>query len=135
MDDEVEPEQQLLRNLGVYIPPDVTSSAARIELLERSLQDRRSKLDNHAFNLQMTSENSIFSYIRNAQSTLQLLRDSLHAESPYGKVELLDVDTESTIHILEKEVEEVQNSLSNIDLRKLQERNVHRDELVQRWSR
>ncbi|RDW59618.1 hypothetical protein BP6252_12705 [Coleophoma cylindrospora] len=135
IDDEVEPEQHLLRNLGIYIPPDVASDAARVELLERAVQERTSKLEGHTYNVQKASEKSISSYLRDAQSTLQLLRDSLHVESLYGKVQLLDVDTESAIHILEKEVEDLQNPLTSIDLRKLQDKNVRRDELVQRWSR
>lgn len=135
LDDDVDPDQQLLRNLGVSLPAEVNSDEVRIDILERALFERNCKLEGHSDSLQMTTESSISSYLHDAHVTLQLLRDTLLAESPYGKVQLLDQDTESSISMLEQDVESLQATMEKVDLRQLQTRNAHREELIERWSR
>jgi DNA-binding HxlR family transcriptional regulator len=135
LDDEIEPEQQLLRNLGISLPTDAVSNQSRIEALERALLDRSNKLEGHANNLQSSTESSISSHLLDAQVTLHLLRDSLLAQSPYHSVKLLDPEVESSITELENDVQQVQQKLEKVDLQKLQAKNVHREQLVERWSR
>ena len=134
IDDELEPEQQLLRNLGVSLP-DIASAQPRIDALERALLDRANKLDGHAHSLQSTTETSISSNLLDAHVTLHLLRNSLLAQSPYHSVSLLDPEIESSLSTLENNIQQLQEKLENVDLQKLQERNVHREQLVKRWSR
>jgi hypothetical protein len=134
-DEDIEPEQQLLRNLGISIPAEANTDAARNEILERALSDRLSKLEGHANSLQSTTESSISSHLLDAQVTLQLLRDSLLADARYHKVQFLDPETESSVNGFEKDVLDMQEKLEAVNLQKLQSRNVHRDMLVERWSR
>lgn len=135
LDEDIEPEQQLLRNLGISIPTEANTNATRNEVLERALLDRLSKLEGHANSLQSTTEYSISSHLADAQVTLQLLRDSLLADTRYHKVHFLDPEIESSVAGFEKDVLDVQNNLEAVNLQKLQARNVHRDELVERWAR
>lgn len=93
------------------------------------------KLEIHSTSLQSTTESSISSHLLDAHLTLQLLQDSLLAESLYSKVRLLDPDIEASVTMFEQEIEDLQRSLEGIDLSALQERNVKREQLVERWSR
>jgi hypothetical protein len=135
LDEDVEPEQQLLRNLGVSLPAEATSDVSRMEILEQALSDRLSKLEGHANSLQSTTESFISSHLSDAHTTLQLLRDSLLADSLYRKVQFLDPDIESSVATFEENVLDLQQKLEAVDLQKLQARNIHRDKLIDRWSR
>lgn len=134
-DDEIEPEQQLLRNLGIALPSDAAAEGPRIEALRRALSDRVSKLGGHAESLQSTTESSIASHVLDAHVTLQLLRDSLLAYTPYREVSLLDRDVDSSIAALETEVRDLEDMVKEVDLQGLQTRNAHRERLVSRWAR
>lgn len=130
-----DPEQQLLRNLGISQPIELTSYEARIEVFERALSDRTRKLEGHAATLQSTTESSISSYLLDSHITLNLLRDSLLSDSAYNKVRLLDPEIESNMANFELDLLTLQEKLEAIDLQKLSARNIHKEQLVERWSR
>lgn len=134
-DEDIEPEQQLLRNLGISIPSEANTDATRCEILERALSDRLSKLEGHANSLQSTTESSISLHLLDAHATLQLLRDSLLADTLYHKIRYLNPEIELSVGTFEQDVQDLQQNLEEVNLQKLQARNVHRDELVERWSR
>jgi hypothetical protein len=135
VDDELEPEQQLLRNLGISLPADPISEQQRIDAMDKALLDRANKLEAHANSLQSSTETSISSHLLDAHVTLHLLRNSLLAESPYHSVSLLDPEVESSLSTLENDIQQSQEKLESLDLQKLQTKNAHRDQLVERWSR
>jgi hypothetical protein len=135
LDEDIEPEQQLLRNLGISIPSEANSDATLNEVLERALSDRLGKLEGHANSLQSTTESSISSYLNDAQVSLQLLRDSLLADTRYHKVQFLDPEINSSVAGFEKDVLDMQEKLEAVNLQKLQARNIHREELIERWTR
>jgi len=134
-DEDVEPEQQLARNLGIVLPAETVTDAARIEALEKMLSERITRLEGHANSLQSTTETSISSHLLDAQITLGLLQDSLLAETPYGKVRLIDPQVESDVSKFDQEVQDLQKSLDAVELHALQAKNVNREQLVERWSR
>jgi hypothetical protein len=135
LDEDIEPEQQLARNLGIALPAEAVTDDARIDILVRALFDRISKLESHTTSLQSTTESSISSHLLDAHMTLELLHDSLLAESLYHKVRLLDPSVESSVATFEKDVQDLQKNLEVIDLHTLQSRNVHKEQLIKRWSR
>ncbi|KAG9243119.1 hypothetical protein BJ878DRAFT_512346 [Calycina marina] len=130
-----DPEQQLLCNLGISQADDSIPDEERLELFERALSDRRKKLDSHASALQSTTESSISAYLLDSHLTLQQLRDSLLADSKYNKVQLLDAKTKSGLAAFDAEVQSVQERLENIDLENFSGRNVHKEQIIERWSR
>lgn len=134
-DEDIEPEQQLARNLGVALPTDGVSDHERANLLERMLAERLTRLEGHTTSLQSTTESSISSHLLDARMTLGLLHDSLLAESLYHKVQLLDPKLDAAVTNFEKDVQHLQNDLEAVDLHSLQARNVHREQLIERWSR
>ncbi|KAI9049955.1 hypothetical protein LZ554_006102 [Drepanopeziza brunnea f. sp. 'monogermtubi'] len=134
-DEEVAPEQQLARNLGVALPAHDLSDHERASLLERMVSERTSRLEGHADSLQSTTEQSISSHLLDAKMTMQLLRNALLSNSQYGKVRLIDLDLDNAVTTFEGDVQALQDSLEAVNLHNLQARNVHRDQLVERWSR
>jgi hypothetical protein len=134
-DEDIEPEQQLARNLGMALPGEGLSDTARVDQLEKMLSERVTRLEGHAISLQSTTEMSISSHLLDAHTTLGLLQDSLLAETPYHKVRLLDKKVESDVTSFEHDVHDLQKSLEAVDLHKLQTKNVHREQLIKRWSR
>lgn len=134
-DGDVEPEQQLARTLGITLPDQIYSDIDKIDALERMLSERLTRLEGHAANLQSTTETSISSHLLDARTTFELLQDSLLAKSRYNKVHLLDPELKSLVTKLEMEIVTMQQDLEAVDLHNLQSRNVHREQLVQRWSR
>jgi hypothetical protein len=134
-DEDIEPEQQLARNLGVVLPAEGVPESARIDALEKMLFERVTRLQGHANNLQSTTETSISSHLLDAHTTLGLLQDSLLAQTLYHKVRLLDPKVESDVAKFEKDVQDIQKSLEAVDLNTLQAKNAHREQLVERWSR
>ena len=134
-EEDIEPEQQLLRTLGISMPIEANTDSVRSELLEHALSDRLSKLEGHSNSLQSTTESSISSHLFDAHVTFQLLRDTLLADTRYHKVKFLDPEIEASITGFQHDVLDMQERLEAINLRKLQARNVHRDELIERWSR
>ncbi len=134
-DEEVDPEQQLARNLGITLPEATISDAARVEFFENALAERIARLESHMIGLQSTTETNISSHLADAHVTLGLLRDSLLKESRFGKVRLMDKEMEESVEIFESEVEALSEGLGAVDLRGLQGRNILREQLVERWSR
>ncbi|RFU31984.1 hypothetical protein B7463_g4378, partial [Scytalidium lignicola] len=135
LDEDLEPEEQIFRNLGISIPVDAKSNLQRAQVLDQALSDRTSKLENHASSLQSTIESSIKSHIQDAYLTLRLLLDAAHSDTPYGTVQLLDSNIESSLREFQTDIEQVQQSLADVDLQTLQAKNVHRDQIIQRWLR
>jgi hypothetical protein len=134
-EEDIEPEQQLARNLGVALPAEGVSDNARITHLEKMLSERITRLEGHANSLQSTTEKSVSSHLLDAHTTLGLLQDSLLAQTLYHKVRLLDPKVESDVASFEQDVQHLQKSLDAVDLHSLQAKNVHREQLVERWSR
>ena len=134
-DEDIEPEQQLARNLGVILPGEGVSDMARVEGLEKMLAERVNRLEGHTNSLQSTTETSISSHLLDAQITLGLLQDSLLAETLYGKVRLIGPKVKSDVADFDQEVQDLQKSIESVDLHALQAKNVHREQLVERWSR
>jgi len=135
MDDDLDPEQQLARHLGINLPTESASELLRIDDFERIMSDRKTKLVIHAASLESTTESAVSSHLSDAHTTLQLLQDSLLAESLYHGVQLLDPEIEASVETFEQDVQYVQKSLEEIDLQQLQIKNVHRDQIIERWSR
>ena len=132
--EEIDPEQQIARNLGITLPADSVSNHSRAEALERALSDRSNKLDIHATSLQSTTESSISSHLSDSQMTLQLLQDALLAETLHHKVQLLDPDIEASISMFQQEIEDLKMELEGVDLQRLQARNVNREQFIARWG-
>lgn len=135
VDEDVDPELQLARNLGISLTADAVPDNLGIDTLERTLLERIGKLEKHASTLQSTTETSISSHLMDAHMTLELLHDSLLAESLYHKVRLLDPTLEEPVASFEHELRGLRQNIEAVDLHTLQSRNVYKEEFVKRWSK
>ncbi|KUJ19137.1 uncharacterized protein LY89DRAFT_716730 [Mollisia scopiformis] len=135
LDEDLDPAGQLARNLSITLPAADASDEERITFLERALMDRASKLESHMTSLQSTTETSIASHLLDAHVTLNLLRDSLLADTDYHTVHLVDQELESSVNSFENDIQALQEDLEAVDLYSLQTKNVHKEQLVERWSR
>jgi hypothetical protein len=134
-DNDVNLELQILRNLGISLPPDPSGDRNIAAAFQDVLTDRMMKLNGHAKSLQEVSESSVGSHLHDSQVTLQLLMESLLSETPYKSVNLLDTEVLEAMGNLERGVEEVKRDVAVVNLDHLRERNVRRDDLVERWAR
>jgi len=135
MEEDMEPEQQLAKALGISLPAEGVTDATRAEVLEKMLLERVGKLEGHATNLQSATETSIASHLLDAHMALEMLHESLLAESLYGKVHLLDPTIEESVGSFEQNLQAVQKSLEAVDLHSLQSKNFHGEQFIQRWAR
>lgn len=135
LDEDMDPAGQLARNLGITLPAADASDHERAAFLEKALLDRANKLDVHMTSLQSTTETSIASHLLDAHVTLNLLQDSLLADTKYHTIHLLDQNLEASVDMFEHDIQALQEELEAIDLYSLQNKNIHKEQLIERWSR
>ena len=93
------------------------------------------KLEAHAASLQSTTETSISAHLHDARITFQILQDALLSETSWHTPKLLDEDIEEAVKMFEDEIGDLDRGVERVDLGSLQGRNVHRERIVERWSR
>jgi hypothetical protein len=133
------PLEEILRSLAIGLPQDDDSQAqaqAQVKALATTLAERRSKTDDVALNVQESFEAAATKQIADAKLAVQLVRDSVLAESPFSDVRLVDPEIEGSIAVLAQEVENVRVKLEGVDagLVRIKGKSVKRDELVTRWG-
>jgi len=134
-DENIAPEHQILRFLGISLPDEPYKDQELTRSLHDTLTDRVEKLKAHEQNLQASSESAIAEHLQDAFVTVQLLQDSMLSETKSRGVQLVDEEVQAAISGLEQDLSNLRNDLQSVDLEKLRERNVNREALVERWAR
>ncbi|KPM35352.1 hypothetical protein AK830_g11226 [Neonectria ditissima] len=126
--------EALLRNLALTLPPaqDSTSHEQAAELAQ-VIADRSAKAEDVARNAQETFEANSVAKLQDARLAIQLLRDSILAESPFGEVRLVDPEIEGSIQVLGQEIDKVKGQLDAVDVKK-GVKSSKKAEFVQRWA-
>ncbi|KAK4135275.1 hypothetical protein BT67DRAFT_270310 [Trichocladium antarcticum] len=133
------PLQEILRTLAISLPQEDESAVdvqGPVPQLASTLAGRRSKAEDVARNVQETFESAAAKQIEDGKLAIQLVRDSILAESPFGEVRLVDPEIEGSIAVLSQELANVDGKLRAVDARlpKLRGRDPKRDELIRRWG-
>lgn len=133
------PLQEILRTLAISLPQEDESAVdaqAPVQQLASTLAGRRRKAEDVARNVQETFESAAAKQIEDGKLAIQLVRDSILAESPFGEVRLVDPEIEGSIDVLSQELANVDGKLRAVDARlpKLRGRDPKRDELIRRWG-
>jgi len=134
------PLDEILRNLALSLPQDEVTADfqahAQAAALVATLAERRSKADDVARNAEESFELAAIKQVTDAKLAVQLLRDSILAESPFGQVRLVDPEIDGSIAALTQEMEDVRTKLERVDsgLVKARGRSAKRDELISRWG-
>jgi hypothetical protein len=137
--DDEPPLEELLRSLAISLPQDEEVSAdlqAQIKELASTLAGRRAKVQDVARNAQETFEHVAMKQLADGKLAIQLVHDSILAESQFGGVRLVDPEIEGSIDVLSQELGTVDEKLRGVDasVARLRGRNAKRDELVSRWG-
>ncbi|KAK3322818.1 hypothetical protein B0H66DRAFT_215478 [Apodospora peruviana] len=129
------PLDEILRSLALSLPQDADVQA-QVKVLASSLTERRAKADDVARNVQHSFEGSAVKQIAGAKLAVQMVRDSLLAESPFGQVQLVDPEISGSIDVLSQELEDVRSRLERVDagLAKTRGRSAKKEEFIRRWE-
>ncbi|KAK5659637.1 hypothetical protein OQA88_844 [Cercophora sp. LCS_1] len=133
------PLDEILRGLAISLSIDesgVADPKAQAEELASILAERRAKVDDVARNAQESFEHMATRQIEDAKLAIQLLRDSILAESPFGQVRLVDPEIDGSIGLLSQEMDDIRVKLDGVDagLVKLRGKSAKKDELLARWG-
>lgn len=107
----------------------------QINALAKVLQERSQKCDEVALGAQESFEMAAIAQLDDMRLAVQLLRDSVLAESPYSKTRLIDPDIESSVLVLGQEVDKVHQKLAFIESLRIDGRSEKKDQFLQRWAR
>ncbi|KAF4342313.1 hypothetical protein FBEOM_3720 [Fusarium beomiforme] len=127
--------EALLRDLALSLPDaEEASIQDQVSALNKAFAERSSKTTDVARNAQDSFETSVTSRLDDARLAIQLLRDSVLAESPYGEIKMVDPEFEGSIDMLSQEVDKVKEKLDGVVAKKALAKSVKKDEFVQRWA-
>lgn len=125
------PLAHLLDSLALSLP-----SASPTSHLNQILCRRNQTLTEITSTTQATLEHTATTHIVDARTAIQLVRDSVLAESPFAEVNLVDPGIESSIGVLGQEAGNVSARLEGVEREARvigQAKNVRREEMVARW--
>ncbi|KAK2604654.1 hypothetical protein N8I77_007567 [Diaporthe amygdali] len=136
--------EHLLGELAISLPGvenedtgAAASAQAQAAQLSNILAERTQKACDVADSVQSVFEHTATSQLTEARTALQLIRDSVLAESPYSEVHLVDPGIESSIGVLAQEVHNVTSRLEGVESEAAvlaKGRNLNRDEIISRWG-
>ncbi|KAK3295335.1 uncharacterized protein B0H64DRAFT_441756 [Chaetomium fimeti] len=133
------PLEEILRTLAINLPHDdevPDDLREQVKSLASALDTRRAKMRDVALNVQNTFEGVAAKQVADGKLAIQLVRDSILAESSFGDARLMDPEIEGSIAVLSQELATVDEKLKDINdgVGKLKGRNEKRDEFISRWG-
>lgn len=135
------PLERLLGELALDMPEDneasARSTASQVNYLSATLFARADKAAGVTRSAQSTFENTAVSHLADARTAVQLIRDSVLAESPFAEVHLVDPGIESSIGVLAQEIHNVDTRLEGVEreaVALVKGRNVKREDIIARWG-
>ncbi|KAI9166488.1 hypothetical protein HJFPF1_02590 [Paramyrothecium foliicola] len=132
---EAPPLEALLESLGLSLPVlETDDSTAQIAAIANLLAERRRKADDVAISAQENFESTVMGHLDDARCAVQLLRDSILAETPFGEVQLVDQDVEASITVLAQEVDKAKAQLAEAEENRPSGRSERRAEILRRWG-
>lgn len=111
------------------------TAVSQIDALSRALRERRKKDAGMARGMQEDFEALAADRLTDAKQAIQLLRDSVLAESSFGEVNMADPGIEQSIEVLSQEVEKAKEKLERFEDTKVAFASMKRDEFIERWAR
>lgn len=113
---------------------DGTPNSYKIAALTTALDDRSVKANDVARNAQDSFEAIASAHLDDVRRAVQLLTDSLLAESPFGDVELVDPEIKGSIDVLVREVQHIKDGLGRAESEKRSGRSEKKAEILRRWG-
>ncbi|PON29957.1 hypothetical protein TGAM01_v201323 [Trichoderma gamsii] len=111
-----------------------TDGRAQIVALSKILEERLKKTDEIARNAQETFEVGALAQLNDTRLAIQLVRDSVLAESPFNEPRLVDPEIGGSITLLAADVEGAKDRLAVVEGQRRDRKSEKRDEFVERWK-
>lgn len=130
------PLDHLLGELALNVSQDSLPSQ-QVEYLSATLAERGAKTADVTRNAQSSFEKIAASQLTDARVALQLIRDSVLAESPFVEVHLVDPGIDASIRVLAQEVHNVASRLEGVEREGAvlaRGRNLKREDIISRWG-
>jgi hypothetical protein len=102
--------------------------------LEKVLAERTRKCNDVAKSAQESFEFTAREQLQDARLAVQLVRDSVLAESPFAEVKLVDPDMEASILVLAQEVDKAKEKLRSLEGQSIVTKSEKKEDLIQRWG-
>ncbi|OAA46731.1 vacuolar H+/Ca2+ exchanger [Beauveria brongniartii RCEF 3172] len=114
---------------------DASGATSQITALSRLVRERRSKNNGAARSAQDEFEAATAERLDDAQRAVQLLWDSVLAETAFGTATLADPGIEQSIDVLAQEVTKAKDKLGRFESQQMGWGSLKRDEFIERWAR
>ncbi|UKZ51212.1 hypothetical protein TrVGV298_004969 [Trichoderma virens] len=111
-----------------------TNVRAQMVALSKILEERWNKYDEIARNAQETFEMGALAQLNDTRLAIQLVRDSVLAESPFNEPRLVDPEISGSITVLAAEVEGAKDRLAVVEGQRRDRKSEKRDEFIERWG-
>ncbi|RDA89043.1 hypothetical protein CP532_0610, partial [Ophiocordyceps camponoti-leonardi (nom. inval.)] len=129
------PLDLLLQNLSLPMARNSSMSGKQqSSLLSRAVVDRTKKAAEVARGAQESFEQGVVAQLCDAKLAIQLLQDSLLADSPFADVNLSDPELETSILVLDQEIGKAGEKLRAVERRRPIGRSEKREEIVRRFG-
>ncbi|KAJ6446700.1 tRNA processing endoribonuclease Trz1 [Purpureocillium lavendulum] len=126
------PLETLCSRLALLLDED--EGKKQVASLAKVVADRSRKNADVARGAQESFEATATTQLNDARLAVQLLKDSILAESPFGQIALVDPEMDGSIAILQQEVAKARKKLQDVEGEGLASRSEKLTELVQRWG-
>lgn len=103
-------------------------------MLATTLDERSSKAADVAQGGQESFEATAATHVDDVRRALQLLKDSLLEESPFGEVKLVDPEIEGSIGFLSTEVSQIRDTLERVEAKRGNGKSEKKEEILRRWG-
>ncbi|KAH0490730.1 hypothetical protein TgHK011_002186 [Trichoderma gracile] len=111
-----------------------TDGRAQVVALSKILDDRWNKYEEIARGAQETFEMGALAQLNDTRLAIQLVRDSVLAESSFNEPNLVDPEISGFIAVLAAEVEGAKDRLALVEGQRRDRKSEKRDEFVERWG-
>lgn len=111
-----------------------TQGRAQIVALSKILEERWHKYEEMAQSAQETFELGAVAQLNDTRLAIQLVRDSVLAESPFNEPRLVDPEISGSITVLAADVEGAKERLALVEGQRRDRKSEKRDEFIQRWG-
>jgi hypothetical protein len=133
------PLEEILRALAINLSQDDEAAddlREQVKILSSTLDSRRRKMRDVSLNVQQSFEGVAAKQVADGKLAIQLVRDSILAETSFGGARLMDPEIEGSIAVLSQELATVDEKLKGIDVgvSQLKGRNAKKDEFISRWG-
>ncbi|KAF4511480.1 hypothetical protein G6O67_003273 [Ophiocordyceps sinensis] len=129
------PMEVLVQNLGLSVPfLSAGEGKKQAELLAEALQHGSQKAAEVGRDTEESFEIMVLQQLQDAKLAIQLVRDDVLAESPYGEIHLSDPEIQSSILILEQELGKASERLGTLKRLNLAAKSEKREEILRRFG-